>query len=90
MAAVEPIQADLEFFAEERARAQEILVGPCPCDGCDDLRRWQCSQNAACRVFAGWVHTGKIKPGDRIPSREIWHRVFRGRDEDEDIRQRIE
>lgn len=83
MAAVheEPLILDADAY-EGRERGAEtiraILTGACPCDECGDIVRWQCSQNACCAVFADWVRTGKIEPGDRNPTRERWHRLFRG------------
>lgn len=80
MAAVEPIQIQWEEFAEERGSIKTILSGPCPCDTCNEIVRWQCSQNAACRDFSTFVNTGKILIKDRTPTRERWHRIFRGSD----------
>ena len=77
MAAVEPIQIQWEAFADERAAIKTILSGPCPCDGCDSVTRWQCSTNAACADFSTFVNTGKVVTKDRTPTRERWHRLFR-------------
>jgi hypothetical protein len=80
MAAVEPsLQVDWEAFTEKQGSIRTILSGPCPCDGCGN--RWFCSTNAACRDFSEFVNTGKVVTKDRTPSRERWHRLFRGSDD---------
>ena len=78
MAVVEPLQVDWETFAEERAAIKTILNGPRPCDTCNEIVRWQCSQNAACGDFSTFVNTGKVVTKDRTPTRRRWHKLFRG------------
>lgn len=82
MAAVEPsLQVDWEAFTEKQGSIRTILSGPCPCDTCNEIVRWQCSQNAACADFSTFVNSGKVVNKDRFPTRERWHRLFRGSDD---------
>lgn len=84
MTAVEPIQIHWEEFAEERGSIKTILSGPCPCDTCNEIVRWQCSQNSACADFSTFVNTGRIVNKDRTPTRRRWHKLFRGTGQTQD------
>ena len=56
-------------------RRRENDVDPCPCDGCT----WETAcQNGgiACKVYAGWLGNGRVREGERLPTGDVYRRLF--------------
>lgn len=54
-----------------------------PCaDPCPHAAR--CARGEAYRVFASWVQSGRVLPGPREPSAQVYARVFHGRELDDE------
>jgi hypothetical protein len=60
---------------------REELFKPSTCEGCD--KRDLCKEKLlACRQFLYYVNSGRVVHGERLPTRELWQKIFI-EDEDE-------
>lgn len=53
----------------------EELSKPAPCDGCEHSEDCK-TKLLACKQFSHYVNSGRVVYGDKMPTREIWNRIF--------------
>ena len=53
----------------------ELFKQPSPCDDCSKFEVCKCELKA-CKQFLHYVNSGRIVHGNKLPTREIWLKIF--------------